>query len=99
MAGCRDRRLCPLAHRPGLRHVNSTTIICWSDDDAKRHNEFEAEVIRLLAQDGPSIALNARWLAQARALAPLPETLATAGTSVPRYGWPEVNAEGHDLRY
>jgi len=77
-------------------------IICWSDDDAKRHNEFEAEVIRLLAQDGfSSIALNASvgW-PKLEHWRHYQETLATAQyIGLHEYGWPEVNAEGHDLRY
>lgn len=77
-------------------------IICWSDDDAKRHNAFEAEVIRLLAQDGfSSIALNASvgW-PKLEHWQHYQETLATAQyIGLHEYGWPEVNAEGHDLRY
>lgn len=77
-------------------------IICWSDDDAKRHNAFEAELIRLLAQDGfGSIALNTSvgWL-KIEHWQHYKETLATAQYIGPHeYGWPATNAEGQNLLY
>jgi hypothetical protein len=75
-------------------------IICQTEDEAKRHNAFEAEVIRLLAQDGfDSIALNASvgW-PKIEHWQFYQETLATAQyIGLHEYGWPAENAEGQDL--
>ena len=77
-------------------------IICQTDDEAKRHNAFEAEVIRLLAQDGfGSIALNASvgW-PKIEHLQWYKETLQGAQyLGLHEYGWPANNKDGQDLRY
>ncbi len=77
-------------------------IICWTEDDAKRHNAFETEAIRLLASDGfASVALNASvgW-PKLEHWQYYRETLATAAyIGLHEYGWPANNAEGKDLRY
>jgi hypothetical protein len=77
-------------------------IICHTDDDAQRHNDFEAEVIRLLAADGfSSIALNASvgW-PNLDLLWHYEETLDRAQyLGLHEYGWPANNAEGENLLY
>jgi hypothetical protein len=77
-------------------------IICHTDDDAQRHNDFEAEVIRLLAADGlASIALNASvgW-PKLDLLWHYEETLDRAQyLGLHEYGWPASNAEGENLLY
>jgi hypothetical protein len=102
----RDAVIADYAHWRNILGCDTVELdnetICQSDDDAKRHNEFEAELIRLLAQDGfSSIALNASvaWpkLEHWRHYRETLERAQYLGKH--EYGWPANNAEGQDLRY